>query len=267
MKRITLVLFLAYCSIITNAQNKKPWKGKSCAVVLTYDDGLDVDITNALPVLDSLHLRATFYIADYMHRFNAQMRSWREAAGKGHELGNHTRYHPCTGGLPGREFVKPEGDLNNYTVQRMDDEIMDMNVQLEAIDGRTKRTFAYPCGDTKIHDTAYIDPLKKEFVAARGVIPSMPTIDKVDLYNVSCYGVNGQSGDDMIAWVKEAQSKQALLVILFHGVGGGHSLNVSLPAHSQLLHYLKENEKDIWIAPMVEVGEYIKKKQARGSRR
>jgi peptidoglycan/xylan/chitin deacetylase (PgdA/CDA1 family) len=262
MKKLSALLLLFLClSYLTIAQNSKPWKGKSCAVVLTYDDGLDVDITNALPALDSLGLRATFYISDYMGRFYAQMRSWRVAASKGHELGNHTKYHPCTGGLPGREFVKPENDLNNYTVERMDEEIRAMNVQLETIDGKTKRTFAYPCGDTKIHDTAYIEPLKNEFVAARGVIPSMPTVDQVDLYNVSCYGVNGQSGEQLIAWVKEAQAKQGLLVILFHGVGGGHSLNVSLPAHSQLLHYLKQNEKDIWIAPMVEVAEFIRRQQ------
>ena len=48
------------------------------------------------------------------------------------------------------------------------------------------------------------------------------------------------------------------LDFLFHGVGGGHSLNVSLAAHSKLLHFLKQNEKDIWIAPMIEVADYIK---------
>jgi sialate O-acetylesterase len=53
-----------------------------------------------------------------------------------------------------------------------------------------------------------------------------------------------------------------LLVILFHGVGGGNSLNVSLPAHREFLQYLKKNQKDIWIAPMIEIAEYIKKCQA-----
>ena len=28
------------------------------------------------------------------------------------------------------------------------------------------RTFVYPCGDTKIHDTAYIDGLRNDFIAA-----------------------------------------------------------------------------------------------------
>jgi sialate O-acetylesterase len=53
-----------------------------------------------------------------------------------------------------------------------------------------------------------------------------------------------------------------LLVFLFHGVGGGHNINVDKDAHSRLLHFLKENEKNIWIAPMVDVAQYIKSMQA-----
>jgi len=39
--------------------------------------------------------------------------------------------------------------------------------------------------------------------------------------------------------------------------------NVSLPADRQLLQFLKQNEKDIWIAPMIEVAEHIKDWQLR----
>jgi peptidoglycan-N-acetylglucosamine deacetylase len=259
----TLTAFCVFTCIATKtaAQNNPSWKGKKCAVVLTYDDGLDVQITNALPVLDSLRLKATFYIANYMGALQSQVPAWRAAAAKGHELGNHTLFHPCEGGRPGREFVTADYDLNNYSLRRITNEIRAMNAMLNAIDGKTNRTFAFPCGDTKVHDTAYFDPLQKEFVAARGVAPSMPAIDDVDLYNLPCYGVFNQSGEEMIKWVKEAEKKQGLLVILFHGVGGGHTLDVSLPAHSQLLHYLKQHEKEIWIAPMVEVASYIKSRQ------
>ena len=136
-----------------------------------------------------------------------------------------------------------------------------MNTLLTAIDGKTKRTFAYPCGDMKIHGTAYLEGLKNDFVAARGVTPGMPSISDVDLYDISCYPVNGQSGAELIALVKQATAKHGLLVFLFHGVGGEHNLNVSLPAHSQLLHYLKQNETNIWVAPMLDVATYIKEQQ------
>ena len=75
--------------------------------------------------------------------------------------------------------------------------------------------------------------------------------------------MNGDSGERMIGLVKAAVQTHTLLVFLFHGVGGGHSINVSSGAHSQLLHYLKDHEKEIWIAPMVEVAEHIRDYQQR----
>lgn len=70
--------------------------------------------------------------------------------------------------------------------------------------------------------------------------------------------INGQSADYMIDLVRKAQQSHTLLVFLFHGVGGGHNINVDLGEHSKLLHYLKQQEKDIWIAPMVDVAEVIR---------
>jgi peptidoglycan/xylan/chitin deacetylase (PgdA/CDA1 family) len=252
--------FLVIAGFITSnihAQFDTLWHHKKCAVVLTYDDALNVDLTNAIPALDSMGLKGTFYISDYFEGLKDQIFKWRKAAAEGHELGNHTVWHPCEGGRPGREFVKPDNDLNNYTVKRMTLEIKTMNNILKAIDGKTERTFAYPCGDTKIHDSLYFDGLKKDFVAARGVKPEMLSIDKIDLDNIGCYGINGETGEQLIALTKQAMANHSLLVFLFHGVGGEHSLNVSLPAHSQLLHFLKQNEKDIWVAPMIDVAHYI----------
>jgi sialate O-acetylesterase len=67
----------------------------------------------------------------------------------------------------------------------------------------------------------------------------------------------------MIEWVKQATASNSLLVILFHGVGGGHGLNVSLEAHRELLYYLKANEKAVWVATMITVAEHIKQWQAK----
>ena len=260
-KEIPFVLFAGFIISTIHAQSDTQWHHKKCAVVLTYDDGLNVDLTNAIPALDSLGLKGTFYVSDYFDGLKDQIFKWRRTAAEGHELGNYTIWHPCEGGRPGREFVRPDNDLNNYTVKRMTLEIKTMNNILKAIDGKTERTFAYPCGDTKIHDSLYFDDVRKDFIAARGVKPEMLTIDKIDLYNIGCYGINGETGEQLIALAKQALANHSLLVFLFHGVGGEHSLNVSLPAHSQLLHFLKQNERDIWVAPMIDVAQFIKNYQ------
>ncbi len=236
------------------------WHHKKCAVVLTYDDAIPQHLGNAFPVLDSLGLKATFYITAM--GVKGRINDWKKLAAKGYELGNHTLFHPCIGGA-GREWVKPEYDMNRYTVQRMTDEIKMTNVFLEALDGKKTRTFAFTCGDMKVNDTTFIDRMQDDFIAARAVRTEIHRINQVDLYNVDCYPVNGETAAQMEQWVKQAMDKQGLLVILFHGVGGGNSLNVSIPEHREFLRFLKRNEKDIWIAPMVEVAEYIKAYQAR----
>lgn len=256
MKYITV--FIAFLLTMTGySQVIKPWNGKKCAVVLTYDDAIDQHLDNAIPVLDSLKLKATFYVTAFSQSMQKSMNEWRKLATKGHELGNHTLYHPCIGGK-GREWVSKEYDMNNYTVRRMVDETRMTNLFLQALDGRTKRTFAFTCGDMKIGDSSFINAMKNDFVAARAVRNQVHQMNEIDLYNVDCYMVNGESAAQMIEWVKKAVETNSLLVILFHGVGGGNSLNVDVPAHREFLQYLKRNEKDIWIAPMLEVAEHIK---------
>lgn len=257
MKKIFTLLF-CLVTLACRAQDATTWNHKQCAVVLTYDDAIDVDLDNVLPALDSLDLKATFYLIGSSPVVARRMGEWRKAALHGHELGNHSLYHPCNGSLPGRGFVQADYDLSKYTLTRAVNEIRMNNVLLNAIDGKTKRTFAYPCGDLTIGDSFFYAGLRKDFIAARGVRPAMDSIGKVNLDNIDCYAINGQTAEQMIANVKEAMRTHTLLVFLFHGVGGGHSINVGLNEHSLLLHFLKDHEREIWIAPMVEVAEYIR---------
>jgi sialate O-acetylesterase len=265
MKKSFVALVICFGIMASASAQTKPWQGKKCAVVLTYDDAINQHLDNAIPVLDSLGLKATFYITAFSSSMQARMSEWKKLAARGYELGNHTLYHPCIGGK-GREWVRPEYDMNNYTVQRMIDETRMTNLFLQALDGKTKRTFAFTCGDMKIGDSSFMNAMKNDFVAARAVRNQMHKINEVDLYNVDCYLVNGETAAQMIEWVKKAMETNSLLVILFHGVGGGNGLNVEIPAHREFLRFLKKNEKDIMIAPMITVAEYVKTWQAKNSR-
>ena len=240
------------------AQTTSTWNNKQCAVVLTYDDAIDADLDNALPALDSVGLRGTFYLIGSAAVVSRRLPEWRRAAQRGHELGNHALFHPCDGSKPGRGFVTPDNDLSKYTVSRAVAEVRANNTLLAAIDGKTARTFAYPCGDRQIGGVNFYDQLKTDFVAARGVSAGLQTPAQVKLDDIDCYMINGQPGTYLVDLVKQAQQSHTLLVFLFHGVGGGHSLNVDLAAHRQLLRYLKAHEPDIYVAPMVEVAERIR---------
>ena len=253
------ILFISFfIAVQLHAQtNTAPWHGKKCAVVLTYDDAIDQHLDNAVPVLDSLHLKATFYLTAFSTSIQKRLGEWKKLGTKGYELGNHTLYHPCDASMNGRSWVQPENDLSKYTVKRIENEIRMTNVFLQSLDGKTKRTFAFTCGDSKVADSAFINGMKKDFVAARSVRNEMHKINEINLYDVDCYVVNNASFDDMKQWVDKAIATNSLLVILFHGVGGGNSLNVTLDDHRKILSYIKKNEKNIYNAPMLEVAEYI----------
>lgn len=262
MQKRFLFFLLTLVAIAGHTQKQGLWRSKKCAVSLTYDDALNVELDNAIPALDSVGLKGSFYLSGYSTALTNRIDEWRAIAKNGHELGNHTLYHPCASGA-GRGFVTSDYDLKKYTFRRLMDEIRMTNTLLKAIDGKTKRTFAYPCGDTKIGDSSYIGLLKNDFIAARGTESRMPAISQISLYNIECYGINGETGDQLIALVKKAMQTNSLLVFLFHGVGGGHSLNVSLEAHSQLLHFLKQNQNDVWVAPMIDIAEHVKANQTK----
>lgn len=261
----------SYCAIVASllfsaaasSQVLTPWKGKKAAVVITYDDAIDQQLDNAVPVLDSLGLKATFYITGFSASMQKRMNDWKQLAVHGHELGNHTMYHPCEGGRAGREWVRKDYDLYTYTLPRLLDEIRATNLLLQSMDGKTKRTFAFTCGDTKVHDSSFGGMIQNDFAALRGVRGQMHPLSRVNLTDVDCYVVNHHSAEQLMAWVDEAIQSNSLLVVLFHGVGGGNGLDVGISEHSRFLHYLSQKQNEVWVAPMVEVADYVKAEQAK----
>lgn len=72
-----------------------PWNGHTGAVSFTYDDARTSQLPILIPQLDSLKLKATFFIASTGTGgdFEQKKADWLKVAQKGHELANHTRAH------------------------------------------------------------------------------------------------------------------------------------------------------------------------------
>lgn len=262
---IRLLCFLLPLMLVSATHTDKedthlatPWNGKKAAVVITYDDALDVHLDNALPILDSAGFKASFYLTAAAPASRNRLNDWRKAAAAGHELGNHTLYHPCDATKPGRSWVSPISDLHKYTTAQIVRESEMTNSFLEAIDGKKERTFAYTCGDTETGEGSFIEAIKGQFVALRGVRSSLNKFGATNLDNVDCYVVDTQNQQHLVAWAEQARSENAMLVVLFHGVGGGHNINVDLKAHHDFVRYLKKNEKDYWVTTMVDAGKFIR---------
>lgn len=234
----------------------KLWHGKKAAIVLTYDDALDVHLDNVIPVLDSLGFKGSFYLSAAFPGSKNRIGDWKRAAGNRHELGNHTLFHPCDASKPGRAFVSPQNDLSKYTTEEIVREVTMTNIFLESLDGKKERTFAYTCGDTETGEGSFIDAIADQFVSMRGVRSQLNKIGSIDLTNIDCYVANEGNASELISWAEKARDENALLVVLFHGVGGGHSINVSLEKHRAFLAYLKAHEDDYWVTTLLEASKH-----------
>lgn len=259
MKTITIFCVSALiCLAFLQAQDSQSdfkWPGKyKAAVCLTYDDGLDCHIDIAVPELDSYDLKGTFYCTGFSNSLRNRMGEWKSITLNGHELGNHTLFHPCNGDR--FDWVKPEYDLRTYTMLQIRTELLTANTFLTAVDGKKERTFAYTCSDFEVNNVSFVDSIRNMFVAARSDGPIPESVDMVDLHFAPSWGVIDPSGTDLINYVKEAQEKGTIAIFMFHSVGGGY-LNVSKEAHKELLAYLKSNEEVIWTDTFMNVMKFI----------
>ena len=249
-----LVIFFLTALFVNGQQT---WKdGKTSVVCLTYDDAMDSQLDHAIPQLDKYDMKGTFYLKGSSPALYHRMEEWRASAANGHELGNHTLFHPCSGKrFPNRERAR---DIDFYTIKQFLTEVRTANTLLKSIDGKNRHTFAYTCGDKIVEGENMGDYLPKLVTAARGGAPGFPPKEDLDLYHLPTFSCTGKSGEKMIDLVKQAQEKNGLLILVFHGVGGGH-LKVEAEEHEKLLRYLKENEADIWVTTVLEVADYLRK--------
>ena len=163
-----LLVVVAMAPVASAQQKSFAWPdGRKAAVSLAYDDALDSQLDHAIPALDKHGMKGSFYLQLSREPVRDRLQEWRAAAANGHELGNHTLFHQCSGSLPGHEWVEPQRDLDKIPVAQMKDQVRLANVMLNAIDGKTRRTMTVPCGDVMAMDGNYVKPLAPKFVAIK----------------------------------------------------------------------------------------------------
>lgn len=249
IKCIVLSVLFIHGFAVANPGETFTWPNNTrAAVALTYDDSLNTQLDHAIPALNKFGFRGTFYTTIDSEAFQPRLSEWKSAASAGHELGNHTLYHPCQGSLPNREWVRPDADLDRYSVTRMVDELRIANKTLYMLDGLNVRTFAYPCGETLAGGKSYIEAIKPLFIAARGVIDATSdrNTNSIDLYRINTYVANDVSGQQMIQYIDQLLVSGGIGTITFHGIGGDH-LSVTTQAHDELLTYLHHHKDKIWV--------------------
>lgn len=235
-----------------SASRAAEWpNGAKAAVALTYDDALASQLDFAVPALDAAGFKGSFFLSNVKA---ADIPRWRAAAAHGHELANHTIFHAC----PAANYLAdPRYVAEAYTPASLLEEIKQQNVLLTAIDGKARHGFATPCGSSKAGGVDYLEMLRVSGLVtyARGVVTTPADLNgaKIDPMHVPARGFPADvTGAQLIDFAKSAAAGGGVAVFLFHGVGDDY-LQVSNPAHRELLAWLKANPKEVWVAPLQDV--------------
>jgi peptidoglycan/xylan/chitin deacetylase (PgdA/CDA1 family) len=246
--------------------NRKSWpKGCRAAVSLTYDDGIASHHRDVAPQLEAYYLRGTFY-APLASDLMQNPLAWRGMAQRGHELGNHTVFHPCWS-IQNRyaDWLPEAFNLVDYDEERWIDEIRTANQALALVDGKRERTFGNTCFDNWLgpeEEPICLEPfIETLFLAARGEDTGKPVnLDAINYNNLGTVWADRRVFADFVPELEALVETGGWVIYTMHGVGvEAHTHHIALAEHLRLLEYLRQNDKNIWTAPVIEIVRHLKR--------
>jgi hypothetical protein len=259
---LSSIALLASIVVTAGSAESGRWPhGATAAVSLSYDDSVPVHHLHVAPLLERHGLRATFYLSMWNL---AEPEAWKAVARQGHELGNHSLFHPCRRHPGNAAWLSADYDLSAYSPKRFRDELALANKMIDLLDGGKPRTYGNNCTHLTIGrgaDEQPMDPILAElFVASRGTITNTP-VDPARpvITRLGHYSGDGKTFAQMRAEIEAARASGGWIIYMFHGVGPGtHNLFVADEEHAQLLAWLAQERATLWTAPVVEVALHLK---------
>jgi hypothetical protein len=235
--------------------------GKRCAVSLSFDDARPTQLDAGMPILDAFGIRATCYVMLAPLRPAADR--WRAAAMNGHEIGNHTVNHPCSG-----NYHWCNVHLEDYSLPQIERELLDAQRAIEEAVGVTPTTFAYPCGNTFVGRAAqtqsYVPLVSRHFLAGRGFRNETTNKPAVcDLSQVAGVDSDRRPFEVLKVWVDRAVERRAWLCFVSHDVSPTLDQAIKPQTLERLCAHLSSNSA-IWVDTIANVARHIA--VARGER-
>jgi len=247
----------------TSSASDFEWpEGKKMALSLTFDDARLSQVDTGIPLFDQYGVKATFYISP--DRLMERLEAWKKAAENGHEIGNHSMTHPCTGNFP---FARHKA-LEALTLRDIASELEDANQLIHETFGFNPVSFAYPCGQKFVGRgsslKSYVPLVADLFITGRGWMNEGPN-DPIfcDLAQLTGMEADNKSFDDIKQLIDQATENGAWLVLAGHEIGEPAFQTTWTTMLEELCRYANDPANGIWIAPVGTIAEYVKNHPAR----
>lgn len=262
---LTLIITILMIPFLTNAQsaNTITWPdGKRVAISLTFDDARDSQVNGGTALLDEYGVKGTFFVVP--SAVKRQLKGWKKAVASGHEIGNHSLSHPCSGNF----LWSRDNALEDYTLDGMRKQLMEANKQIEDLLGVDVKVFAYPCGQTYVgrgvNTKSYVPLVAEMFMLGRTWMdeaPNDPTY--CDFAQLTGVEMDGKDFKEILPIIESAAENHQWLVLAGHEMNDGGAQTTRLSMLKDLLEYAKDPSHGIWIAPAGVVAEYVMKNSPR----
>jgi len=261
---ISRLLLLSSCIILLNnavhAQQDSTvfsWpQGKRAAVSLTFDDARESQVIVGTQVLDQYGIKATFFVVP--SSVQKQLEGWKKAVASGHEIGNHTLTHPCTHNF---SWSRQNG-LEEYTIERMQKEMVECNKMIQDLLHVKAEVFAYPCGQkfvgSGVNTKSYVPLVAQYFIAGRGWMDEGPN-DPVYCNFAQLTGVemDGKEFDQILPLLEEAKKTGQWLVLAGHEIGESGIQTTRVAMLKKLIEYAQNPANGIYLQPVGTVAKYL----------
>jgi peptidoglycan/xylan/chitin deacetylase (PgdA/CDA1 family) len=251
-----LVSCWAQVSIAQQTHSYNWPQGKRVALSLTFDDARLSQVDKGTSLLNQYDVKATFYVIPASVK--QRLEGWKKAVASGHEIGNHSLNHPCTGNF----IWAREKALEDYTLEKMRAELREANRTIKELLGVTPEVFAYPCGQTfvgrGVQTKSYVPVVAELFLSGRLWLSEGPNDPGFcDLAQLTGIEMDGKNFEQIRPLLEKAKETGQWVVLAGHEMGDAGDQTTRLSMLKDLLEYARNPANGIWIAPVGTIAKYI----------
>jgi len=237
--------------------DKFTWPGGArAAVSLSFDDARPSQADTCLKILDFYGIKATFYLSP--GRMKERVGEWRKAVAGGHEMGNHTVSHPCTGNF---EWSR-NNSLESFTLEQMEAELAEASRLIRDALGVEPGTFAYPCGHTFVGrgdaTRSYVPLVARRFLAGRAYMAEFLNNPEVcDLAQLGSAPLDGLPSMEVIPRIQEARESGSWAIFTGHDVADKGFQVTRSATVEKVCEWLRDPASGVWTGTVAEVAAYV----------
>ena len=198
----------------------------------------------------------TFFVSP--DKVEKHIAGWRNAVAAGHEIGNHSLTHPCTGNYT----YSLHNALEDYTLEMIAKDIDDASGVIELLLGLRPVTFAYPCGQKFVGRgrglKSYVPLVDERFIVGRGYLDEAANDPAFcDLAQVTAMALDDLDYKQIWKLISEASAERRWLILVGHDIGKRGYQRTDASALLALCQYAHDPSNGLWLDTVETIGKYI----------